>query len=216
MLELLLTLAVLASTSFTIILLLLPTRYVRHSPPRATKNAATLKDEPKISVQVLVLGDIGRSPRMQYHAMSIAKHGGRVDIIGYNGTPLQVPLFQKILTIFRIAITFLTRGQPIDNHYSPLSPTTRPTNQIPPLCPNRPPQSPLANLHPHPRPSLQLPTSTLATRPKPALNTNALPRLHNLLPAQHPPHNRLAQLRLDNPSRHQRGISPLRLDIQIL
>lgn len=41
--------------------------------------------EPKISVQVLVLGDIGRSPRMQYHAMSIAKHGGSVDLVGYQG-----------------------------------------------------------------------------------------------------------------------------------
>lgn len=34
-------------------------------------------------VQVLVLGDIGRSPRMQYHALSIARHGGQVDLIGY-------------------------------------------------------------------------------------------------------------------------------------
>ncbi len=38
-----------------------------------------------ISVQVLVLGDIGRSPRMQYHALSIAQYGGRVDLIGYQG-----------------------------------------------------------------------------------------------------------------------------------
>lgn len=38
------------------------------------------------SAQILVLGDIGRSPRMQYHAMSIAKHGGSVQIIGYQGT----------------------------------------------------------------------------------------------------------------------------------
>ena len=37
------------------------------------------------SVQILVLGDIGRSPRMQYHAMSIAKHKGSVQIIGYCG-----------------------------------------------------------------------------------------------------------------------------------
>lgn len=36
-------------------------------------------------VQVLVLGDIGRSPRMQYHALSIAKKGGYVDLIGYLG-----------------------------------------------------------------------------------------------------------------------------------
>ena len=42
------------------------------------------KEEP-VSVQVLVLGDIGRSPRMQYHALSIARHGGRVDLIGYQG-----------------------------------------------------------------------------------------------------------------------------------
>ncbi|CAF9930404.1 mannosyltransferase [Imshaugia aleurites] len=34
-------------------------------------------------IQILVLGDIGRSPRMQYHALSIAKHGAQVDLIGY-------------------------------------------------------------------------------------------------------------------------------------
>ncbi|KAK4188773.1 hypothetical protein QBC35DRAFT_473331 [Podospora australis] len=38
------------------------------------------------SVHVLVLGDIGRSPRMTYHALSIAKHGGRVNLIGYYET----------------------------------------------------------------------------------------------------------------------------------
>lgn len=37
-----------------------------------------------VPVQILVLGDIGHSPRMQYHALSIAKHGGAVSIIGYN------------------------------------------------------------------------------------------------------------------------------------
>lgn len=34
-------------------------------------------------VQIVVLGDIGRSPRMQYHALSIAKRGYHVDLIGY-------------------------------------------------------------------------------------------------------------------------------------
>ncbi len=48
---------------------------------RATNK--TLKVEG--STQVVVLGDIGRSPRMQYHAISIAKHGGLVDLIGYQG-----------------------------------------------------------------------------------------------------------------------------------
>jgi beta-1,4-mannosyltransferase len=42
-------------------------------------------DEKRVSVQVLVLGDLGRSPRMTYHALSIANHGGRVDLIGYLG-----------------------------------------------------------------------------------------------------------------------------------
>ena len=35
--------------------------------------------------QVLVLGDIGRSPRMQYHALSMGKHGKVVDLVGYLG-----------------------------------------------------------------------------------------------------------------------------------
>lgn len=39
----------------------------------------------KGSVQIVVLGDIGRSPRMQYHALSIIQHGGRVDFVGYLG-----------------------------------------------------------------------------------------------------------------------------------
>jgi len=37
------------------------------------------------SVQIVVLGDIGRSPRMQYHALSLAKHGVRVDMVGFVG-----------------------------------------------------------------------------------------------------------------------------------
>ncbi|CAM9463698.1 unnamed protein product, partial [Ectocarpus sp. 13 AM-2016] len=36
-------------------------------------------------VVILVLGDVGRSPRMQYHAMSLASHGVRVTLIGYSG-----------------------------------------------------------------------------------------------------------------------------------
>jgi len=84
MLDIILTVAVLASTTLTILLMLWPSRYVKHSPPKA----ASAADKSKVSVQVLVLGDIGRSPRMQYHAMSIAKHGGRVDVIGYQGTSL--------------------------------------------------------------------------------------------------------------------------------
>lgn len=36
-------------------------------------------------VAVLVLGDLGRSPRMQYHALSLAQRGRRVSFIGYPG-----------------------------------------------------------------------------------------------------------------------------------
>lgn len=32
---------------------------------------------------VLVLGDIGRSPRMQYHALSLSKHGFNVTLVGF-------------------------------------------------------------------------------------------------------------------------------------
>jgi beta-1,4-mannosyltransferase len=34
---------------------------------------------------VIVLGDVGRSPRMQYHAASLAAAGGEVDLIGLEG-----------------------------------------------------------------------------------------------------------------------------------
>ncbi|KAK0665611.1 family 33 putative glycosyltransferase [Cercophora samala] len=40
-----------------------------------------------VPVHILVLGDIGRSPRMTYHALSIAKHGGKVKLIGYLENP---------------------------------------------------------------------------------------------------------------------------------
>lgn len=38
----------------------------------------------KKNVCVVVLGDIGRSPRMQYHAQSLVREGYNVDIVGYN------------------------------------------------------------------------------------------------------------------------------------
>lgn len=74
MLDYLLPIALIASTAFTVLLLCLPSRYNGEADPTC-----------KASVQILVLGDIGRSPRMQYHALSISKHKGRVSLIGYNG-----------------------------------------------------------------------------------------------------------------------------------
>nr|XP_039249973.1 chitobiosyldiphosphodolichol beta-mannosyltransferase-like [Styela clava] len=56
-------------------------------------------------VTVVVLGDIGRSPRMQYHALSLEKHGFHVDIVGYgDSTPSQ-----KILDSKRIVLHSLTK-----------------------------------------------------------------------------------------------------------
>ncbi|XP_021935036.1 chitobiosyldiphosphodolichol beta-mannosyltransferase isoform X2 [Zootermopsis nevadensis] len=37
-------------------------------------------------VCVVVLGDFGRSPRMQYHSLSFAREGYDVDIVGYGGS----------------------------------------------------------------------------------------------------------------------------------
>lgn len=68
----LLTLLVILSTFVTVVLLLLPSQ---RDPT-----------DQECSVQVVVLGDLGRSPRMQYHALSIADHGGKVQLVGYRGT----------------------------------------------------------------------------------------------------------------------------------
>lgn len=39
-------------------------------------------------VLIMVLGDIGRSPRMMYHASSFARHDWETVLLGYNDTPL--------------------------------------------------------------------------------------------------------------------------------
>ena len=39
-----------------------------------------------IRVSVVVLGDVGRSPRMQYHALSLASGPADVDVVGYPGS----------------------------------------------------------------------------------------------------------------------------------
>uniref|UniRef100_A0A1B0GCV1 Beta-1,4-mannosyltransferase n=1 Tax=Glossina morsitans morsitans TaxID=37546 RepID=A0A1B0GCV1_GLOMM len=45
---------------------------------------------PAINACIVVLGDIGRSPRMQYHACSLLEHNCTVEIIGYQETePLE-------------------------------------------------------------------------------------------------------------------------------
>lgn len=60
--------------TLALIVLIYPTTYARPPPGE------------KCRVVLLVLGDIGRSPRMQYHALSLARNGFGVDIVGYNGS----------------------------------------------------------------------------------------------------------------------------------
>jgi beta-1,4-mannosyltransferase len=104
-LQLLLPLAVVASTALTIFIATLPQIY-DPSTPREFQDSDFSEEDKKnaeksgyasyqahkdsdgifrahASVHVVVLGDIGRSPRMQYHALSIAARGGRAVIIGY-------------------------------------------------------------------------------------------------------------------------------------
>jgi beta-1,4-mannosyltransferase len=97
-----LTLIVGLSTFFTILLVVLPKQYeqsqdrairyvdgdgteLEELPPKRREPIATKLGW---TVQIVVLGDIGRSPRMQYHALSIAKYGGAVFLVGYQGESL--------------------------------------------------------------------------------------------------------------------------------
>ncbi|KAI9932497.1 hypothetical protein ASPWEDRAFT_101025 [Aspergillus wentii DTO 134E9] len=81
MIESLISIAFYISTAITVFILLLPSQY---DPKQSPSSAEDASSKPKTTVQILVLGDIGRSPRMQYHALSIAKGGGQVDIVGYH------------------------------------------------------------------------------------------------------------------------------------
>lgn len=94
----LLSVIVAISTFFTVLLVTLPKQYDPSEDKAVTyvdengKDLGKLKDGRAPSkhtkgatVQIVVLGDIGRSPRMQYHALSIAKHGGNVFLVGYRG-----------------------------------------------------------------------------------------------------------------------------------
>ncbi|CAI8017674.1 Chitobiosyldiphosphodolichol beta-mannosyltransferase [Geodia barretti] len=47
-------------------------------------------------VLVVVLGDMGRSPRMQYHCLSLLKAGYSVEFVGYGGQPSTLKYFLKV------------------------------------------------------------------------------------------------------------------------
>ncbi|KAK1934152.1 UDP-glycosyltransferase TURAN [Phytophthora citrophthora] len=54
---------------------------------RPTKKPHVPRREPTRHAVVMVLGDVGRSPRMQYHALSLARMSPnlRVTLLGYAG-----------------------------------------------------------------------------------------------------------------------------------
>lgn len=105
--EIVLTLGVILTTLISGVIFTLPSSYSSYAEERVrlddfsadeekdlnsgftyitrSENDST-KGKPSTSVVIFVLGDIGRSPRMQYHALSIAKYGGRVDLVGYTDT----------------------------------------------------------------------------------------------------------------------------------
>lgn len=61
------------------------------------------EERAKSTVKVVVLGDIGRSPRMQYHALSLATNGFRVNLIGYvESSPLTEILENPNITITKL------------------------------------------------------------------------------------------------------------------
>ncbi|CAG8551059.1 2220_t:CDS:2 [Ambispora gerdemannii] len=68
-------------------------RYVQNAALQSNKN-----------VTLVVLGDIGRSPRMQYHALSFARNGWHVDFVGYDGaTPMTAITDNKNIKIHYIS-----------------------------------------------------------------------------------------------------------------
>ncbi|XP_063623690.1 chitobiosyldiphosphodolichol beta-mannosyltransferase [Cydia splendana] len=73
-----------------------------------------MTEKPQKTVKVVVLGDIGRSPRMQYHALSLADSGLNVNIIGYlDSKPLPEILEHEHITITKLYPLVFNRGPKI-------------------------------------------------------------------------------------------------------
>uniref|UniRef100_F6W713 Chitobiosyldiphosphodolichol beta-mannosyltransferase n=1 Tax=Ciona intestinalis TaxID=7719 RepID=F6W713_CIOIN len=62
-------------------------------------------------VAVVVLGDVGRSPRMSYHSVSLASHGFDVTLVGYAGSvPHPLVLESKKIRLQFVKEAHVTRG----------------------------------------------------------------------------------------------------------
>ncbi len=60
-------------------------------------------NRPAMRAAVVVLGDLGRSPRMQYHALALAANDVDVDLIGEQGMALPAALQHSRIRIHRLA-----------------------------------------------------------------------------------------------------------------
>ena len=63
----------------------------------------------RMRVTIVVLGDIGRSPRMQYHALALAHASADVDVVGYPGSAIHPTIRDHA----RITWHFLRRSDPL-------------------------------------------------------------------------------------------------------
>ncbi|XP_059835645.1 chitobiosyldiphosphodolichol beta-mannosyltransferase isoform X1 [Hypanus sabinus] len=66
------------------------------------------------AVCVLVMGDLGRSPRMLYHSLSLARHGFSVTAVGYPGSKPHKDVLHndKIKIVYLTEITTVTKFGP--------------------------------------------------------------------------------------------------------
>jgi len=75
--------------------------YIKKTRDKLSQKPDTTGDKP--NVLLLVLGDIGRSPRMQYHALSLAENNYNVDFVGYKGSePMKTISASKSIKIHYI------------------------------------------------------------------------------------------------------------------
>ena len=77
------------------------------------------------SVAVVVLGDIGRSPRMMYHTQSFAEHDFVTDIIGYGGIAVKLLWYRNRFNNLLLGskpIPALERLPKVQFHYLPEPP----------------------------------------------------------------------------------------------
>lgn len=71
-----------------------------------------MNNQKEKKVCVVVLGDIGRSPRMQYHSKSLADAGYNVDIIGYDDTKINSALIQHSKVHIHALVPFASEHFP--------------------------------------------------------------------------------------------------------